>query len=114
MNIIPKRRFEFGDVRIVGTRYDGRVGYLFDDNRNEEEDRPYRVALYGDETDESFSASELMLWSPKASERVVEANNEDCVIGIVIDVFDECRALVKWQGFNRLQSWLLADLEPAA
>jgi hypothetical protein len=107
-----RRLFRPDDVRITGTRFDGRIGFLFDDNGNDEEDKPYRVALYGDETDENFSASELTLWSPKASERVVEANNENCVIGIVIDVFDECRALVKWPGFTRLQSWLYADLEP--
>jgi hypothetical protein len=108
-----RRLFRPGDVRIVGTRFDGRVGYLFDDNGNEEEDRPYRVALYGDETDENFSASELTLWSPKACDRVIEANNENCVIGIVVDVFDGCAALVKWRGFNRLQGWLFKDLEPA-
>jgi hypothetical protein len=113
MNIIPKRRFQFGNVRIVGARFNGRTGLLFDDNGNEEEDMPYRVALHGDETDENFSASELTLWSPKACDRVIEANNENCVIGIVVDAFDGCTALVKWQGFNRVQDWLFKDLEPA-
>jgi hypothetical protein len=92
---------------------DGFRGYIFGDSGDCEENQPYQIAICERGEERCVSASELALWSPKASERVIEANNEDCVIGTVIDVFDECRALVKWQGFTRLQSWLYADLEPA-
>jgi hypothetical protein len=92
---------------------DGFIGYIFGDSGDLEENKPYRVAICERNKERNISASELTLWSRKASERVVEANNENCVIGIVIDVFDECRALVKWPGFTRLQSWPYADLETA-
>jgi hypothetical protein len=92
---------------------DGFRGYIFGESGDREENRTYQVAICERDEERNVPASELTWWSPKASERVIEANNENCVIGIVIDVFDECRALVKWQGFTRLQSWLYADLERA-
>jgi hypothetical protein len=54
----PARRREFksGEVRVAGTRFNGRIGYLYEDNGNQEEDKYfYFVMLYGDETDEIFS-----------------------------------------------------------
>jgi hypothetical protein len=111
MNIIPKRRFQFGDVRIVGARFNGRVGYLFNDNGNEEEDRPYRVALYCDETDENFSASELTTWSPQNGEHVTEIDNNNSPIGIIVEAGEE-ESLVVWTGLHRQVSWFNSHLEP--
>jgi hypothetical protein len=49
----PRRQFKSDEVRIVATRFNGRIGYLCEDNGNGEEDRPYTAAQI------RFSASEL-------------------------------------------------------
>jgi hypothetical protein len=91
----PRRQFKYGDVRVVGTRFKGRVAFLFEDNGNEEEDMPYRVALYGDETEENFSASELIPWSPLVGERVFELHSDGGEVGIIL-ANDGTTSHVRW------------------
>lgn len=54
---------------------------------------------------------ELTPWTPALGERVVEANNEDCIGGIVAEL-GENTALVTWAGFVEPQNWRNARLEP--
>ncbi|KJC53459.1 hypothetical protein UB31_08570 [Bradyrhizobium sp. LTSP849] len=59
-----------------------------------------------------YRADELSPWSPLPGDRVVEAGNENCAAGVVIDV-DSGTSQVKWPHFNRLLNWDNAHLEPA-
>jgi hypothetical protein len=59
-----------------------------------------------------YSSSELTPWSPSLGERVIEANDEDCVTGIVIG-FGDGTSLVEWNGFACPQTWPNSKLEPA-
>jgi hypothetical protein len=106
------RQFKSGEVRIVGTRFNGRVGYLFEDNGNEEEDRPYRVALYGDETDENFSASELIPWVPKVGDWVAELHSQADEVGIIL-ANDGATSHVQWRTLKDAPYWPNIRLEPA-
>jgi hypothetical protein len=106
------RLFEPGDVRVVGTRFNGRVGFLFEDNGNEEEDMPYRVALYGDETDENFSASELILWVPKVGDWVTELHSNGEEVGIIL-ANDGTTSHVRWRTLKDAPYWPNIRLEPA-
>jgi hypothetical protein len=58
-----------------------------------------------------YKRSKLTAWSPRPGERVVEASNEDCVIGIVIEAGEEI-SLVKWGCLLRQVSFLNSCLEP--
>jgi hypothetical protein len=107
-----KRLFEPSDVRIVGTRFNGRIGFLFEDNGNEQEDRPYRVALYGDETDENFSASELLRWAPLVGDRVTELDGEGNEVGIIL-ANDGTTSHVQWETWKDAPFWPNIRLEPA-
>jgi hypothetical protein len=109
----PRRQFKSGDVRIVGIRFNRRVGFLFEDNGNEEEGMPYRVALYGDETDENFSASELIPWSPLVGERVMELHSDgDEGRGTVL-ANDGTTSNVQWDTLLDAPYWPNIRLEPA-
>src|SRR5258708_3018696 len=44
----PRRQFKSDEVRIIGTRFNGRIAYICEDFGNEEEDRPYGAFLYGE------------------------------------------------------------------
>jgi hypothetical protein len=59
-----------------------------------------------------YSSSELTPWSPSLGERVIEANDEDCITGIVIG-FGDGTSLVEWKGFACPQTWPNSKLEPA-
>jgi hypothetical protein len=108
----PRRQFKSGDVRIVGTRFNGRVGWLSEDNGNEEEDRPYLVGLYGDETDEHFSASELIPWVPQIGDRVVELHTDQSEVGIIL-ANDGTTSHVQWDTRTDAPYWPNIRLEPA-
>jgi hypothetical protein len=110
-----RRQFKSGDVRVVGTRFNGRVGFLFEDNGNEEEDRPYYVALYGDETDERFSASELIPWMPMVGDRVTELHSggtNEADVGIIL-ANDGTTSHVRWETLKDAPYWPNIRLEPA-
>jgi hypothetical protein len=108
----PRRLFKFGEVRVVGTRFNGRVGYLFEDNGNQEEDKPYLVMLYGDETDENFSASELIPWVPKVGDRVAELHSGGREVGIIL-ANDGTTSHVQWNTLLDAPYWPNIRLEPA-
>jgi hypothetical protein len=108
----PARRFKWGDVRIVGTRFNGRIGWLSEDNGNEEEDRPYLVGLYGDETDEHFSASELIPWVPMVGDRVIELHARQSEVGIIL-ANDGTTSHVQWDTRTDAPYWPNIRLEPA-
>jgi hypothetical protein len=114
----PARRFKWGEVRIVGTRFNGRIGYLFEDNGNEEEDMPYGVLLYGNETapdddepDGYFSASELIPWVPKAGDLVTELHSGDDVGTVLAN--DGTTSHVQWRTLKDAPYWPNIRLEPA-
>jgi hypothetical protein len=54
---------------------------------------------------------ELTPWVPAPGECVVEANNEDCITGLVLEA-SESTALVRWTGFIEPQVWRNTKLEP--
>jgi hypothetical protein len=54
---------------------------------------------------------ELMPWLPAVGERVCEANDEDYVVGLVLET-DKDTSLVRWTGFMDPQVWRNAQLEP--
>jgi hypothetical protein len=110
----PRRQFKSGEVRIVST---GRVGYLSEDNGNEEEDQPYTVIVYdeGDGPDENFSASELIPWVPQAGDRVIELHsdgNNEVGIGTVL-ANDGTTSHVQWDTLTDAPYWPNIRLEPA-
>jgi hypothetical protein len=108
------RLFEPGQyVRVVGTRFNGRVGYLCEDHGCEEEDMPYFVALIDDDhTDENFSASELSLWVPLVGERVVELGHEEDEVGIIL-ANDGITSNVQWRTLKEAPYWPNIRLQPA-
>jgi hypothetical protein len=110
------RLFESGDVRVIGTRFNGRIGYLGEDNGNGEEARPYTVMLYGnDEIDVNFSASELIPWVPVVGDRVIELHsdgNSEVGVGTVL-ANDGTTSHVRWETFNGAPYWPNVRLEPA-
>jgi len=91
---------------------DGFTGYVFEDN-GDNEDGPYQVAICEHDEERRCSASELILWAPKAGDSVVEANSENGVQGIVVDIDDDGRSVVKWKCFLQTQTWFNTNLEPA-
>jgi hypothetical protein len=107
----PRRQFKFGDVRIIGTRFNGRIGLIIEDNGNEEEDRPYRVALYGDHTDENFSASELISWVPEVGDWVTEMEGRGEEVGIIREN-DGKTSHVQWRTLKDAPYWPNIRLEP--
>jgi len=114
------RKFTTGQyVRVVDTDDDfaGVVGFIYEDDGDEEENMPYAVALFDDfGTEENFSASELIPWVPFVGEHVIEANNEaeEDEIGVVVSSDpDNGRVRVLWESFPLAQDWPVSDLEPA-
>jgi hypothetical protein len=59
----------------------------------------------------SHSKCELAPWTPVLGERIVEANNEDCIGGTVLETGDYT-ALIRWTGFIEPQVWRNSKLEP--
>jgi hypothetical protein len=108
----PRRQFKSGEVRIIGARFNGRIGYLAEDNGNEEEDMPYLVMLYGDETDEKFSASELIPWVPKVGDWVTELHSDGNEVGIIL-ANDGTTSHVQWRTLKDAPRWPNIRLEPA-
>jgi hypothetical protein len=111
----PRRLFKSGDVRIVGTRFNGRVGYLREDNGNEEEDRPYLVMFYDEEdeeNDESFSASELSRWIPAIGDIVTELHSDQNEVGVVL-ANDGTTSHVQWRTRMDAPYWPNIRLEPS-
>jgi hypothetical protein len=109
----PRRQFKRGEVRIVGTRFSGRIGHLGGDNGNEEEDRPYLVMLYDVETDEQFSASELIPWVPMAGDWVTEWQSDGHEVGIIL-ANDGNTSHVQWEKRKDAPYWPNIRLEPTA
>lgn len=111
------RKFAVGQyVRVVSTdpEYADVVGFLYEDDGDEEENAPYSVSLFDDfGTEENFSASELIPWVPLVGERVIEAGIEDEETGTVVGWANSITARVLWDSFPLAQDWLVADLEPA-
>jgi hypothetical protein len=105
------RLFEHGDVRIVGTQYDGHIGWLIEDNGKEESDRPYLVGLYSEETDENFSASELIPWVPKVGDWVKELHSDEDEVGIIL-ANDGTTSHVQWNTLLDAPYWPNIRLEP--
>jgi hypothetical protein len=109
---VSKRLFKSGDVRIVGARLNGRVGFIFEDNGNEEEDAPYLVALYDDQTDERFSASELVRWVPFVGDSVTELHSTGAETGIIL-ANDGTTSHIQWETRKDAPYWPNIRLEPA-
>ncbi|MBR1204471.1 MULTISPECIES: hypothetical protein [unclassified Bradyrhizobium] len=72
----------------------------------------YMVARITRAEEAFYRADELSRWAPQFGEGVVEAGNDECVTGVVVEAGDKT-SLVKWPGFVRPQTWLNSDLEPA-
>lgn len=72
----------------------------------------YQVVSTERDEERDYSSSELTPWLPAPGERVVEADKEDCITGIVVDG-GEGTSLVMWNGFVCPQTWLNTHLEPA-
>jgi hypothetical protein len=72
----------------------------------------YQAVCTNRDEEGEYSASELTPWSPSFGERVIEANDEDCVTGIVIGVGNGT-SLVEWKDFACPQTWPNSKLEPA-
>jgi hypothetical protein len=111
----PRRLFKSGEVRIIGTRFNGRIGYLLVDNGNEEEDRPYLVSMYGGDygvSEEFFSASELSPWVPKVGDWVRELHSGGCEVGIIL-ANDGTTSHVEWKTWKDAPYWPNIRLEPA-
>jgi hypothetical protein len=93
----------------------GTVGMVFDDDGDPEDQDPYWVALYDvEQSEEPFSAYELIPWVPKIGERVIEANNEpeEDDEGTVVEC-DGINVRILWDAFPHVQGgWEVADLEP--
>ena len=71
----------------------------------------YWVVRTQDDVEVYYRHGELYEWSPMQGEFVVEADNEKCPAGLVVETNGNT-SLVKWPGFVRPQSWANADLEP--
>ena len=106
------RLFKSGDVRIIGTRLNGRVGYLCEDNGNDEEDRPYLVMLYDEEIDEAFSASELIPWVPTVGDIVTELHSDQKEVGVVL-ANDGTTSHIQWKTRSDAPYWPNIRLEPS-
>jgi hypothetical protein len=109
----PRRQFQFGEVRIVGTRFNGRIGCLFEDNGNEEEDRPYLVSLYGGDyvdSEEQFSASEMIPWVPQVGDWVTELHGNG-EAGIIL-ANDGTTSHIQWEARKDAPCWPNIRLEP--
>jgi hypothetical protein len=109
------RNFKPGDyVRVVPSDSDfaNEIGFVFEDDGDDEENMPYVVGFFDEEESEnSFSASELIAWVPLVGDRVVASDDED-EVGTVIAVVDNA-ARVLWDEYPSPQNWPLDDLEPA-
>jgi hypothetical protein len=111
--LIP-RKFKPGDfVRSVADDNTfGTVGMVYEDDGDPEDQDPYWVALYDvEQSEEPFSADELIPWVPKIGERVIEAGVDDEEEGTVLNE-DFGRAIVLWDSFPHAQDWPVTDLEP--
>jgi hypothetical protein len=100
-----------GELKVgIHTRTKDGIGYIFD----HEGDRYQVVSMERDE-ERDYSANELTPWLPAPGERVVEADNDAraAPAGIVVQA-GERTSIVKWEGSVIPQTWLNANLEPAA
>jgi hypothetical protein len=110
----PRRKFKSSEVRIVGTRFNGRIGYVIEDNGNEEEDRPYLVCLYGGDyagSEERFSASELTPWVPLVGDWVTEWQSDGRELGKIL-ANDGITSHVQWETLKDASYWPNIRLEP--
>ena len=92
---------DFGYVRTK----DG-IGLVFGSERDS-----YQVASMDRDEERDYAVSELTPWTPLVGERVVEADTEGSIAGVVVNL-REGASLVKWDGFVCPQTWANADLEP--
>lgn len=109
------RKFKPGVfVRIEsGDEFHGNVGIVFEDDGGDEESEPYCVALYDiEQSEEFFSASELIPWKPLVGERVVTTDDED-EYGTVVGYDNDILARIKWDLYPGVQTWAVEELEPA-
>jgi hypothetical protein len=75
------------------------------------EDGRYQTVRMDRDEECTHLGCELTPWTPAPGERVVEANNEDCISGTVVET-GAGTSLVNWLGFNEPQVWRNAKLEP--
>ena len=109
------RKFEVGQfVRIIADdETNGEVGFIFEDDGDDELSDPYHVVLFNEDGNEEwYSANEMVLWSPKVGERVVESDVEDDEGGTVLAVGSNGIVKVLWDSFPHAQDWKATDLEP--
>jgi hypothetical protein len=92
---------DFGYVRTK----DG-IGLVFGSERDS-----YQVVSMDRDEERDYAASELTPWTPLAGERVIEADTEGGLAGLVMGG-DESVSLVKWDGFVESQTWANGNLEP--
>jgi hypothetical protein len=71
----------------------------------------YQVASMERDEERDYAASELTPWTPLVGERVIEADTEGGIAGLVVGG-GESASLVKCDGFVCPQTWANADLEP--
>lgn len=108
------RKFRPGQfVRVIADDETyGCVGFIFDDDGEDEMSDPYWVSLFDkDGNEEWFSASEMIPWLPQVGERVVDPEDED-EFGTVVALDGEA-ARIKWDAYPRPQLFAVSALEPA-
>ena len=88
---------------------DGFTGYIFEDNGNREENRPYQIAICERDEERCVSASELTLWSPKAGDPVVDSHGE---VGEFLHTYGDDTSVVKWKSFPLPEIRFNTNLEP--
>jgi hypothetical protein len=108
MNML-NRAFKVGQY---ANTTDGLTGYIYEDNGGDDECRPYQVAICEHDEERCCSASELVLWSPKSGEPIVEANCEDGEVGEYLHAYGDGTSVVKWKSFPLPEIRLNTSIEP--
>lgn len=112
--LVPLRKFRPGDfVRVIADDdTNGIVGMVFEDDGSDEDDFPYWVSLYDvEQSEEPYSADELIPWVPHVGERVIEADVDDEETGTVLSIGNGTVSVL-WESFPHAQNWPLSDLDP--
>lgn len=111
-----ERAFDEGQfVRVISNGgFKGEVGIIFEDDGAPETEGPYWVGVFDEfESEESFSASELIPWVPHVGDRVIErGDDEGDEVGTVL-ACDGYTARILWDGYRLAQEFPVSDLEPA-
>lgn len=83
------------------------VGMIFGKTESQ-----YEIALVERDEEVTFSAPDLIAWTPEDCERVTDIDNEDSPVGIVVEAGEEISQVV-WKNLRRQAAWGNSYLEPA-